>query len=167
MNIIGAKEKAHASRKKLVVVTVDTPVAQAMESMQKNRIHHLVVFKDGNYFGMVSDRDLLAVSSGESWIGASRTMTVGEATHFHVPIITEEADVLSALSTMLKSGVTALPVEKEGKIVDVITESDLLRLVSSLLEKDHRFSDIWEKGEVALSNPLAQNLMKVLSDAGI
>ena len=49
----------------------------------------------------------------------------------------------------------------------MLTESDLLALLDDLLQRISEPSEGLKRAEVAMANPLVQNLMKALSDIGI
>jgi CBS domain-containing protein len=155
------------SKRSLVTVDFPTPIEQAVEKMKEANIHHLIVLKEDRYIGMVSAADIMSVYGGANWYGNSRSITVGEVTRFGAPIVTENADIKTALSAMLKNGLTAVPIERDGQVCDIITETDLLRLMDSLLEKHHALAQVLNKGESLLANPFSQKLMKALADAGI
>jgi CBS domain-containing protein len=76
------------------------------------------------------------------------------------------------MALMHEEGVSALPLVSRGKLSGIVTESDLLRILRTLLgavpaDNEARDLDATEKGQVMLGNPLVQNLMKLLSEAGI
>jgi len=85
----------------------------------------------------------------------------------NVPTIDESTDLREALNRMLQSHVSALPILRDGVLAGIITESDLLRLLDTLLKRGEPLENVVERGEALLSNPLLQNVFKALSDSGI
>jgi acetoin utilization protein AcuB len=84
----------------------DTSVLDARALMAKERIRHLpVTDSDGELLGIVTDRDIrLTLPS------PATTLSVWEMNHL-----------------LAKLAVGALPVLKDGRLVGILTETDLLR----------------------------------------
>ncbi len=164
-----SKEFAAAPPKKeIVTVSTETSVPDALELMRTFNIHHLVVVRNGECIGLVTSKELLKEVEGATWYGSARTVTVGEVMRFDVPELDENSNVRTALKCMLDNGLTALPLTRKGKVVGIITETDLLRLMERLLDDHHsKLREIVNRGEVALAHPLVQNVMKALSEAGV
>jgi CBS domain-containing protein len=166
MNVRELKEQ-FSKRQSLITVSPETPVEEAIARMRESEVHHLIVMKEGCFLGIVSSRDLVIHGQGSDWIGATRRIPVSEAMRVNVPSITEETDVRTALSLMLRNATTGLPLKRNGEVVDVVTETDMLRVLETTLEKSHRLADVAAEGEAVLAHPLTQNFIKALSDAGI
>ena len=160
------KEK-YSENRNLVTVTPETPLGTAMKKMKEHKIHHLVIMKDRKFFGILSSRDIVEYSQGSDWLGSSFPSTVGHAMKTHITPITEETDVKTALSLMLKNGSTGLPLSRNGLIVGVITETDLLKVLDMTLNKPGGFTNVVAAGEAALAHPVTQKFVKALGDAGI
>lgn len=125
----------------LLTITPETSVFKARELMDTHRISHLPV-TDGkaNLLGMVTDRDLRQV-----WASPATTLSVHELTYVLqklnvVNIMTR--DLVTATPDMhieraaliihdKKFG--ALPVVKDGKLVGIITVTDLMQVVLTAL----------------------------------
>jgi acetoin utilization protein AcuB len=109
-------------------------VDEARALMQQHRIRHLPVLEDGRLVGIVSDRDIRlvlpspATSLSVYEIGYLLTrLTVGEImTYFPVTI---GADRLmdEAVKRMLAYKVDALPVVEHGKLIGIVTRTNLLQ----------------------------------------
>ncbi len=135
--------------------------------MKENSIHHLVVIENGVFLGMVSSQDILENSAGGEWLGSAFPQTVGKTMKSATSPITEEADLKTALSLMLKSGATALPLSRNGEIVGVITQSDLLRVLDTAFRRPRAYENVVGACEAVITHPLTQNFVKALADAGI
>jgi CBS domain-containing protein len=103
----------------------DTPVCEAARRMRDAGVGSLLVLADPP--GIVTDRDLrdrvLAVGGDLMGpVGGIRS----------TPLITVPADapLMDALALMVDRGVRHLPVVREGAVVGVVTDTDLLRLQS-------------------------------------
>lgn len=103
-----------------VTITPDRPVAEALATMSRHGIRHLLVVDGERLLGVVSDRDIACAARLEQPVSA--IMTADE-------IIT--ADPLTTLAeaarTLVFAKVGALPVLDGGRLVGLVTTHDLLR----------------------------------------
>lgn len=98
--------------------------------MQEKRIRHLPVVQDGKVVGILSDRDLLRVGrvlpSGELDFmrrHAGDIMTLS-------PIVcAPDASVAEAARIMTTEKIDALPVVAGGRLIGLVTSTDLLQLL--------------------------------------
>lgn len=96
--------------------------ASAREKLRSNHIHHLLVVEDGRAEGAVSMRELAGKRDAE----LVRNVMVKD-----IGTVTTEATVREATSLMIGRSSGCLPiVDKLGRIVGIITTTDLLRLLS-------------------------------------
>ncbi len=100
--------------------------ASAWDRMHGERIDHLVVVTDGRVVGLVSRQDLSGPSGG-----AHRRMgrRVADLMRHEVPTISPGTDLRRAAAQMRRHRVGCLPVVERGRLVGVITVSDLLTLL--------------------------------------
>ena len=116
------------------VVAPSDNVASALALMDSLRVRHLPVVDAGTLVGIVSDRDLLA-RSGHGVLGGG-----GDGAHDAVgevmrrdPITAAPDDPIVAAATELSvHRIGCLPVVDAGKLVGIVTETDLLRLLALL-----------------------------------
>lgn len=124
-----------------VTVTLGTNLANMLQLMKKHSCHHLPVMYEGKLVGIVSDRDVrLALNSpvtlhdrGEDEMLLETVTSEGCMTPDPMTInadapVTEDADL------MLTYKFSSLPVVHDGKLVGIITVSDLLRSYIRLTE---------------------------------
>lgn len=109
-----------------VTVTLTTPIREAATLMGGERISSLVVTDpSGRPVGILTDRDLRnrVVSAGLD------PATAVEAIMSR-PLITIDAgaSLLDALEAIIRHGIHHLAVMKEGRLIGVFTDTDLLRL---------------------------------------
>lgn len=118
----------------LVTVTPDTSVHTARALMQQRKIRHLPVLEHGQLVGIISDRLLRTVlpspaTSLSVWEVnyLLDRLTVAEVmTHF-VMTVTPETLASEAAGRMLGQKVGALPVVEDGRLVGILTRTDILR----------------------------------------
>jgi acetoin utilization protein AcuB len=118
----------------LVTVTPDTSVHAARALMQQRKIRHLPVLKHGQLVGIISDRLLRTVlpspaTSLSVWEVnyLLDRLTVGEVMSQFVMTVTPETLASEAVSRMLGQQVGALPVVEDGRLVGMLTRTDILR----------------------------------------
>ena len=98
---------------------------------------------------------------------------------------TDTTDLSEAIDIMHKEGCSAIPLMSKGELSGIVTESDLLQILRTLLSgaksdlaAGHETGETSDKGETAeldpadkgqvmLGNPLVQNVMKMISEMGI
>ncbi len=102
-----------------VTVTADTPLFEALQRMQNERVHHLLVTReDGRLVGILSDRDARVP------LGAFR---VGDVMAKPVVTVGPDESPGRAAAVMLHHGINALPVVEGRRLVGIVTARDLLR----------------------------------------
>ena len=113
--------------------------------MREEVIRHLPVLEKGRVVGMVTQRDLLRA-------GLSPVLRAGPATEqqwlAEVPvhkIMTSpvvhahpEADLAHAVAMMVRERIGCLPVVEDDRLVGMLSETDCLRYLSSLLQAETR-----------------------------
>ncbi len=106
--------------------------------MQAERIRHLPVLdSDGQLCGIVSQRDMfrgaLAAVLGYGEVAQRKllaTLVVKEVMRTEVITIGPEATIREAAGLMLEHKVGCLPVVEQGRLVGILTETDLVRLAA-------------------------------------
>jgi acetoin utilization protein AcuB len=120
----------------LVTITVDTTLPEASRLMKAYHIRHLPVMNGEKLVGIVTWGDIREASASDS-----TTLSIYElnalldtlhASYFMTrqPItIGPDAEVAEAAQTMLENKIGCLPVMSDGRLVGLITESDIIRVV--------------------------------------
>ena len=119
----------------LITSTPDTAVLDARQLMLKERIRHLLVTEtDGKLVGIVTDRDIRLnlpsqATSLSVWeINHLLTkLTVGEVMTRTVITIGSGSAARDAAVLMLDNSIGALPVTERGRLIGIITETDIMR----------------------------------------
>lgn len=117
-----------------VTVAPETSVPEAAALMKKGGFRRLPVLKEGELVGIVTDRDLKeampsdanALSVWEINYLIAR-LKVAEIMTEHPVTVADTLPLQAAAKTMLEAKVGGLPVTHEGKLVGVITVTDVLR----------------------------------------
>jgi CBS domain-containing protein len=112
--------------KPAITVTTTTPVAEALELMAVRRIHYLpVVDAQGALAGMVNSDDLLGTRRRRRTQG-----DVGAVMSAPAVSIGPAVSLANAMRLMADRGVGALPVVEEGRILGILTQSDVVAAVA-------------------------------------
>jgi len=111
--------------------------------MLARHIHHVPILdKAGGLVGMVSQRDILAVSHSsqlsESDLDLETQNKIKLAAIMSTEIETMAHDdtLLAAGQSLLKNKYGCIPVEKDGKLVGLVTTFDFIKMTVTYLEGD-------------------------------
>ena len=119
----------------------EMPMQEALKLMRERGIRRLpVVDKKGKLVGIVSDRDLLHASPSDATSLSVwelnyllSKVTLKELMTTPVITVTPETPVQEAARIMAEKKIGGLPVVQAGKVVGIITETDLFRVLLELL----------------------------------
>lgn len=119
-------------------VRPDTTRERVLAILDSERIHHvLVVDMQGKLLGVVSERDCLT-SKGKT---AAEMMRRGPET------VPKTLPVTSAISQMLDRGIKSLPVVEDGRVIGIVTTSDMLMTLQCCIQLLQRLaSTMWQPG---------------------
>jgi CBS domain-containing protein len=121
----------------VISVTPDTPITQAHQVMKKNNIRRLPVIENDNLEGMVTIGDVREASpSGATslsiWELNYLWSQIKVANIMTKDVLTVRANepIINAARLMYDNKVSGLPVLNEvGKVIGMITESDVFRMI--------------------------------------
>ena len=118
----------------LVTATPDTTVTDARALMARERIRHLLVTDGSRLVGIVTDRDIrLNLASPATSLSVWELnfllarLTVGQVMTKSLLVVDPDRDAREAARIMLDHRIGALPVLDAGRLVGILTESDLVR----------------------------------------
>ena len=119
-----------------ITVTKDMPVDKALQLMRKEKIRRFPVLdKKGNLVGMVAEKDLLYASpSAATTLSIYEVayllsrITVGDVMASDVITAGEDVPLEEAAAIMADNQIGALPVVRDGKLVGIVTETDLFKV---------------------------------------
>jgi CBS domain-containing protein len=125
--------------RKVVSISADDTLRIVDEIMKLGHVRHLPVVRRGELVGVVSQRDLLRASlSNVMGIPTEEQQVFLEGVHIgevmSAPAISidPEASVQAAAGVMAERKIGCLPVLEEGKIVGIVTETDVLHHFATL-----------------------------------
>jgi acetoin utilization protein AcuB len=116
------------------VVTPDITVPEAAQIMKKGGFRRLPVVKEGRVVGIVTDRDLKeAMPSDANSLSIWELnyliskLTVGEIMTRDPITVSDTLPLQAAAKLMLEHKVGGLPVVHEGRLVGIVTITDVLK----------------------------------------
>lgn len=124
----------------VVRVDVKTPVMAALDIMKQNTIKRLPVTKNGKFVGLVT-RAMIRDASPSAATSLSvyelnyliSKMTVGEIMVKDPITVSPDLPVEEAIWLGKKHGIGAFPVMENNELVGIITESDIIGVVTNAL----------------------------------
>ena len=113
----------------LVTVRPRETARHAYRLMRDHRFRHLPVVEDGQLVGILSDRDLRPVLLSPTLA----RVRVGELMSEDLTTVVPDAPVEEAASLLVVKKIGCLPVVADGRLVGIVTETDLLAVLVELL----------------------------------
>ena len=118
----------------VICIHKDTPVYEAIDLMVTNSITGIPVIEDDSTLvGILSEQDVLRLFDT---YGQEKKKTVSDfmtqpAIHFEL-----DESVFDICSCMIQNSIRRVPITSENKVVGVISRSDVLKQILSLLQQD-------------------------------
>ena len=145
----------------VVTVTPDTRLPQVLRLLQPRGFRHVPVVDNGALVGIISDRDVkqAMVSLGGSGAAgpalehAHERLTAAEIMSRAVTTVAPVFSVEEAARLMTTQRISALPVTEGGRLVGIVTETDVLGLFAramGVLEPSSRLDVVLPDQEARL-----------------
>jgi CBS domain-containing protein len=109
------------------VVTPDTKVVDALIIMKTENLSYVVVMQDGNYLGIMSERDYTHKIKLQG--KKSETTTVKDIMSSDYPVVGYEEDLQRCMVLMNVYKTRYLPIFNEMNFQGILTMNDLMREV--------------------------------------
>jgi acetoin utilization protein AcuB len=122
-------------RENPVTIDPDATLATAQELMIESEVRRLPVVERGELVGIITNSDILrqipaTVEEADDDMRLLLTQrTVREVMTYSPMTINPSATIQEAAARMLEYQISGLPVVRNGKVIGIITESDIFRLV--------------------------------------
>jgi acetoin utilization protein AcuB len=113
--------------KRVETISTAATVGEAAEHMRRKRIRHVVVMDGGKVVGVVSDRDVRT----SALLGEPVTEVMGEP----AVAIGPNDTVRTAANRMRGNRISSLPVVEDGRLVGILTVTDLLELLGRGIDR--------------------------------
>jgi CBS domain-containing protein len=119
---------------KVLSVTCDTPVRDAIRLLAENRIGSLPVLRDGKVVGIMSERDVIYCLASDDakmldWT-VERIMTTPAIT------VARDGSEMAALSQMTHKRIRHLPVVEGDELIGIVSIGDLVAFRLNRIEQE-------------------------------
>lgn len=125
------------SRGVLAVEPFDS-IAVARQVMAKHRVNQMPVVEGEKLVGIVTDRDIrdayptsIMINRAKEIDEFAESHTVEEFMSYNVMSVRPQSPLVAAVKLLRRQRIGALPVVEKGKLVGIITRSDVLDFVLS------------------------------------
>lgn len=131
--------------REVVVLSPTASIQEARNSMLREGISRLLVVEDGRPAGIITKKDIARrlAQPRAPWqrrpldrVSVSRVMSTGLKT------LPPEAKLKDAAGLIMKENVSSIPVVRDGRLLGIITLTDLVRAFS------HEFEGVYRNGEL-------------------
>lgn len=121
-------------------VSATTPVMEAMQRLREGGFRRLPVVREGRLVGIVTDRDLKEATPSKA-----TTLSIYELNYLLSKLLVKDVMVAAVITVrpddpieraallMEEHRVSGLPVIEEGRLIGILTITDLLRAIVSFL----------------------------------
>ncbi|MEM5829221.1 MAG: CBS domain-containing protein [Candidatus Aenigmatarchaeota archaeon] len=118
--------------KNIVTIDQEKTVKQAGELMKKTRKGCLIVTKNGKPVGILSDSDVIKRVVAKNFLPSK--IKVKQVMSSPLITISPDDDILSAVRKMKRNNIHRLPVVLNGKLVGIISLSDIAKTSPEMLD---------------------------------
>ncbi len=122
-----------------ITVQADDPIRVAVDLVDQKRLRRFPVMKDGDLVGIVTGRDLRDATASSVVLTEKKyhdflldTVKIESIMSANPRTVSPQSDLKDAARLILEIKVGGLPVLQDGRLVGIITETDL---ISTLLEQ--------------------------------
>ena len=146
--------------KKLVTISKDAAIADAINLMKEHSIRHLPVVEEGTLIGWVTESDI----RGAYLASLIEQVSIGDIMIKDPITISPEANLEEAAELLYRHSIGGLPVVAKRKLVGVITVADIIAAfieVMGILQESSRIDVILEGKPHAF-----ENVSKIIRDHG-
>jgi acetoin utilization protein AcuB len=127
-------------RRSPVSVNRSDTLDHALRTLETWKIRHLPVVEGDRLVGVVSDRDLKKAApspfdrdTAEEFLRLTCAVTIKEVMSKEVVTVSPYCPIEEAASLMFRRRIGALPVVEDGRLVGIITETDVLGVLTEMM----------------------------------
>ncbi len=124
-------------RESVVTADPDDAAADVAELMKENKIGCVVITRDQEPIGIVTDRDIVVRTISDGIVPPG--LTASDIMTRDIETADPASNVFEICSRMCEAEVRRMPLVKEGRLVGIITMDDILR---QLAEKFQELADV-------------------------
>ncbi|HHI02306.1 MAG TPA: CBS domain-containing protein [candidate division Zixibacteria bacterium] len=123
--------------RKVVSIETANTLKEAMDSIVTNKIGALLVLKEKELVGIISERDLIRElhKTGESALGKK----VGEVMTTNIVVGLPDDDIEEVEALMTKNRFRHLPIFDKGKVAGIVSIGDIVKLLAADRKTENRY----------------------------
>jgi len=144
-----------AMNKKVLTASLDTTVAKAAKMMAERGVGSIIIVKGKKPVGILTERDLLMKVVSVDLIPSR--VHVGKIMSTPIISIGPSTDITEAARIMAKNKVRRLPVVEHGKLIGIVTASDITAISPQL-------TDIMTHPEVPAREEIEESVCEVCGE---
>ena len=125
----------------VITMAEDQTLREAIALMQRHRIRHVPIVSGDSVMGILTDRDvkratpsLLSGVNQDEFDRVLNTTTVSHVMTRNPYTVTPSTSLRDAVKLMLDRRFSSLPVVEAGRLIGMLTITDLLRTLHEMLE---------------------------------
>ncbi len=145
-----------AMTRKALTAGPATTVAKAAKIMSKNKRGSLIIAKSRKPIGIITERDILTKVVSEDLKPSE--VSVDKIMSSPVVTTTADQDVIDATRTLVHKKIRHLPVTQGGRIIGVLTASDITAISPGLVELAP------ERGELPAEEEFEESVCEVCGE---
>ena len=164
----------------ITTITPENTLYEAARIMGEKHIGSLIVIKYETPVGIITERDLLREVADEEialekdWLAGGATIKeekVEKIMTYPLITISKKSSIKEAAQTMIEKKIRRLAVHESGKVVGIITATDLIRCLPGVPEKMHVWSEVdyfMTKGTITADEETSvENIAKIMGKKSI
>jgi len=145
------REIEHIMTKEVVTITPENTLYEAARIMGEKHVGSLIVVKYDTPVGVITERDLLRevvareIDLEKDWLVGGVTIKeekVEEIMSYPLTTISHTSSIKEAAQMMIEKKIRRLAVRESGKVVGIITASDLIRSLPEVPETMHVWFEV-------------------------
>jgi len=135
----------------VLTITPENTLYEAARIMGENRIGSLIVVKYMTPVGIITERDLLRevvdkeIALEKDWLAGGTSIKeekVEQIMSYPLIVVSPKISIKEAAQKMIEKRIRRLGVTEEGKLVGIVTASDLIRCLPETTESMHMWFEV-------------------------
>lgn len=132
--------------RKVVTASPDRTVLEAMRVLVEHNIGSVVVIRDDEVVGILTERDVLRLGARDPDLLSSTR--VGDAMTTEIVVGLEEDEIAYVMGVMTENRIRHLPVMGEGRLAGIVSIGDLVNACRREAEVENRYLRDYIQGRV-------------------
>jgi len=128
-----------------LMVSENMSVEEAAKLLKKRGVSTMIIEVDGNPVGILTDRDLVTKVLADGL--DPKTTRVQDIMSSPIVMIPHDESISTAARVMSRKRIRKLPVVREGEIVGILSENDIVKISPDLMALAMEYAEMHRNGE--------------------